>query len=176
MAENIAEAMEKLSKKISLFKKSENKTFVPSESKEKKLEKLIKINQAEKIEAIKKEYLNFKNPLSKEIENDREALLKAFEIFKSVSEIKKNTKSNESYLKSFQIDSSVCHKSEYTKEACSKFIFLQCWFYFEKNIKEYLPVIKKDKDSFTSIDFIEKEEVSFSSREKEIWSTVSSLY
>ena len=176
MAKDIIEAMEKFSKKIVSFKRAENKSFVMNESSEKKLQETINLSEQERVSAIKKEYENFKNPLSREIETDENALLKAFEIFMSLTELKKNSDGEGASLRNFEIDCSICRKSEYTKPACSKFIFLQSWFYFEKKITEYIPVICLSDKGYCYIDFSDADSCRFNSREKEIWQTVASIY
>ncbi|MBE6354795.1 hypothetical protein [Treponema sp.] len=176
MAKDIIEAMENFTKKMDSFKHAENKSFAVNESSEKKLQEKINRSEQERVSAIKKEYENFKNPLSREIETDENALLKAFEIFMSLTELKKNSDGEGASLRSFEIDCSICRKSEYTRPACSKFIFLQSWFYFEKKVTEYIPVICRSDKGHYFIDFLSADENRFYSREKEIWQTVASLY
>ncbi|MCR5218386.1 hypothetical protein [Treponema sp.] len=176
MAANIIEAMEKFSRKMESFKKSDDKKNPLPESADQKLQKRINLTEEERLAAIKNEYENFKNPLSREIESDEEALLKAYELFTALNELKKSFEGQGASLKSCQIDCSLCHKSEYTKPACSKFIFLQCWLYFEKNIRDYIPVIEENKNGSHDIAFADAEDFHFYSREKEIWESIAALY
>ena len=79
----ITDALADFSKKLSRFEQAEEKEFIKPVSKDAPLQKKINLTEEEKIERIKAEYEKYINPVSKEIEEDEEAVLSALRIFKA---------------------------------------------------------------------------------------------
>ena len=119
-----------------------------------RLEKAIKYQAedfAAKTSAI---YLRYRDAISLDIEEDKESLLKAYDLFKACLGLNETVGDKKTHLSSINIASPLTKNPLYQKE--ESFIYLQCWFCYEKGIADYVPVMRTSGKGFV-LDFIEEE-------------------
>ena len=176
---NITDVISSFSKKLSRFEEAEEKTFVKTERKDAALQKKINLSEEEKLERIKAQYGKYINPVSKEIEEDEEAVLSALRIFKAA----KNAESAESGGKKgsdmpvsiHQIDfkSPLCQKDEYVYG--KNLIYLTYWLQTVHGEKEWIPSIYKFISGERFLEFIPAETKHYDYEETAILNVLKSL-
>lgn len=159
---------------LKIRKTSGDSNFIRTEipSKDKILQNQIDSYEKDRILFIKKQYDNFQNPKTSDIEKDEESLVKAFEIFKSLLEIESNKSDNETFLYSKKIVSPICKKNEYAND--KTFSFLKIWFIKKGFSDKYIPSIVKFNEKYF-LEFVNLSDCKFSSFEKEILQVIDSL-
>ena len=149
---NLSQAFEKFTDKFSRYKSAEekDKSFLKPVSTDQKLQQHIIQEENDKLEKLKAVLEQYRNPVSKEIEEDETALLKAWELYKKIREAENSVKDEKTFLKEFKIHSPVACKSEYTTGI--KLAYLQWWFIQTHGEEKVVPVIKEERNFFY-IDF-----------------------
>ena len=82
--------------------------------------------EARRIDAIKKQFDDFMNPVTQEIEQDEENLIKAYELYCKLVEACEATGGNGTTLRDFSLTSPLCKRVEYTSG--DRFLYLRLWF------------------------------------------------
>lgn len=184
MAENksIWKAFSDFSKKFERFQKSENSTRIDS-NQNLNLQNLINENENSKKTAVLNSFKNYEIPYTKEIEEDENSLLKAYEIFKATLEINKKFADEKTFLMDFKLASPITKKANYIYGG--EFIYLQLWFRLCKKIKDFVPILKKVSFDFADkisdekklgeksaenfvLSFVSSDDFEFDSKQKEI--------
>lgn len=168
----INEVISLFSKKMNRFSKSVDAKRVVKETKESRIKKQIEFYEQERIDFIKKQFLDFQNPITQDIEKDEESLVKAFELYKSLSELNSNLGTKDTFIASKKINSPICKKSEYIHK--DKFSYLRLWFIKNYTSENFVPIIVKTDNNFF-LEFIHIEEYKYTSVEKEILQVIECL-
>ena len=160
------------------------KRFVAADSKDKNVSSgfdegkilQLKINENlnDRISRIVGEYASFRIPASKSIEDDEESLVKCYQLFKSVLEINKSIGNGAVFVKSMEFESPFLKKECYVSK--KDFIYLQAWLFFEKKIKDFFPVIVRERTGKVRLDFQEAEVHRFSGEEREIFRIIEEKF
>ncbi len=150
--ESIASTFDNFKEKFTRFKESGN-DFNASAVKSKKsaLKERISFDDKERVRNIILKYRQFENPVSKETEDDEEALLKAWELFFKVSEFNEANSSEDTFIEKIKISSPLVKKTDYTDGA--GFSYLQAWFIlnYGDKAKLYVPEIVLSGGSYELI-------------------------
>ena len=174
MDETIGNAVLSFEKKLKSFKQAEPDSWrnepVPKE-------KLFKSRLSEKLKKEKQitlqMYEGYKIPRTKDIEEDEKQLLDAYNLFKTIlKSVEENHSESSAKLLSIRIESPLLSKRQYTDDI--DFAFLKLWLYFEQNIDDYVPVIKKSRQQYLS--FEPFEEHVFSDKEKKLFYQIQETY
>ena len=134
------------------------------QSKEKLLQEQIMQQEEERAESLKKQYQDFLNPQTKDLEEDEEALLNSYNLFCKINEI--SSEYGKVRLRSTELVSSICKKSEYTQG--QSFAVLRIWFLNTVKDCEYLPQLIQAENGNFYLDFISRELWTPDSLEKEL--------
>ena len=174
MEESIGKAVLSFEKKLKSFKQAEPDSW-RNETVSK--EKLFKSRLSEKLKKEKQitlqMYEGYKIPRTKDIEEDEKQLLEAYNLFKTIlKSVEENHAESSAKLLSIRIESPLLSKRQYTDDI--DFAFLKLWLYFEQNVDDYVPVIKKSRQQYLS--FEPFEEHVFSEKEKKLFSQIQESY
>ena len=173
---NVSNIFVKFSKKLDSFSRAQEdqRRIVRKESKNALLKSRIAENEEEKRNRIIESYRAFKVPSSRGIEEDEEALLKAYELYKNLLEMQEKSRKDKVFIRRAEIYAPLCEKDFYFSD--EKIVFLIAWLRFEKNITDYVPAIIKDASSSPYLDFIEAETFRFSPEQKEIIAIIQDYF
>ncbi|MBP5520685.1 MAG: hypothetical protein J6X84_08930 [Treponema sp.] len=156
------------SKKFSKLSKEQAENLKVLNTKSDYLQGQINKLEEERISAIRKNYADFLEPRTPDIEEDESDLLKVYELFCAVSEA--NTKKGDSRThlraQNLQFSSPLCRRADYTHQ--DRFSYLRLWFLQTVPVTQYIPQIVCDKDGSFYLEFIERELWVPNSLEKEI--------
>ena len=188
---NISSALINFSKKLEKFSKADeknrrlnlnrlNKKNGNAALSQKRLKESILESEEERRTAVLNAYRAFKFPSSKAVEEDENALSKAYEMFKAVLDLNRGAEKETVEFRHIEMYAPFCDKEFYTSVAGAgtgsgngKFIYLAAWFRFEKKITDYVPVMKcRNSGSSFYLDFEEAETHLFSPEEKEVLSII----
>ena len=146
---SITDAISDFSKRLSRFEKAESAVFVKKERGDKILQTKINLSEEEKLEKIRAEYEKYINPVSKEIEEDEEAVLSALRIFKAA---KLAEQGETSAIHEIDFKSPLCRKDEYIYD--NKLVYLSFWLENVHGEKEWTPNIYKHISGERFLEFI----------------------
>ncbi len=134
-----------------------------------------KINDYEKerIEKIKKQFMDFFNPLTQDIEEDEENLVKAYKLYCQLVELNETVGDFETHIKDFSITSPLCKKTEYISG--ERFLYLRLWFLTTNPDSAYVPEITALAGGGFSMTFMEKDLWKPSITEREIQQIISTM-
>ena len=152
------------SKKFSKLSEEAKDEIKLPQSKEKLLQEQIMQQEEERAESLKKQYQDFLNPQTKDLEEDEEALLNSYNLFCKINEIAFEYEN--ARLRSTELVSPICKKSEYTQG--QSFAFLRIWFLNTVKDCEYLPQLIQAENGNFYLDFISRELWTPDSLEKEL--------
>lgn len=173
---DISEVLNKFSKKLSRFEKDSSAVFVKADSPDSSLQKKINASERDRNQKIISEFEKYKTAVSKEIEDDENAVLAALEIHKACVEAEKlqnQNGGNIAVISDLNFKSPLCKKNEYAGAAAqSKLIYLICWLYFVQNEKTYAPQIMKNTAGERCLYFVKFSELNLSSEEKSIFGII----
>ncbi len=111
------------------------------------------------------------------IDGDEQALLEAYNLYKGAMELNsdlnegvvKEAGSRQTFISKIEINSPLTQKSSYTSGG--QFIYLMMWLYFEKNCRDYMPVLSEN-DGNWNLTFVHSENFSFENHDREIFEIV----
>ena len=95
--------------------------------------------EAQRTQAIKKQFDDFMNPVTQEIEQDEENIIKAYNLYCKLEEACQTVGDSGTSLKDFSITSPLCKKTEYTSG--DRFLYLRLWFLSVTPDAKYVPEI-----------------------------------
>ena len=173
---NVSNIFVKFSKKLDSFSRAEEnqRKIVRKENKNAFLKSRIAESEEEKRNKIIETYRAFKIPSSRGTEEDEEALLKAYELFKTLQEMKEKSGKEKVFIRRAEIYAPFCEKDFYFSD--DKIIFLIAWLKFEKNITDYVPFIVSTGTSSPYLDFAEAETFRYSPEQKEIIAVIQDYF
>ena len=159
MAENVSKALADFTNKFVRFKAGEdeqNPASIKVESPLRSLQNQINEREAERAALLRRQFLEYISPLTADIEEDEETLLKAYKLYCQLVELNNTAGDAGTHLRDISITSPLCQKSEYTG-ADSRFIFLRLWFVATNQDALFVPQMEQDSNGNWYLVFIEKE-------------------
>ena len=127
------------------------------ESPLKSLQDQINERESERASLLRRQFLEYVSPLTSDIEDDEEALLKAYKLYCQLVELNTTTGDSGTHLRDFSITSPLCQKSEYTGGSEGRFSFLRLWFAATNPDALFMPELEQDSNGNWYLDFVEKE-------------------
>ncbi len=187
MSQNIQDVLSSFSQKLSRFNKSPDSVRVSSQQRAKTeyLEEKIReradrlrssVVSTYKIYRAPLEALGEKSDRAASIDRDEQALLKAYNLYKSCMDIDKENQDEigATHIKNVELYSPLADKASYTTGG--QFIYLLCWLYFEQNCQEFMPFFKEIESHFV-LCFSRSDGFQFADpHEKEIFELVKSEF
>ncbi len=187
MGQNIQDVLSSFSKKLSRFNNSQNSVRLssPERAKTEYLEEKLReraerlrssVISTYKIYRAPFEALGEKSDRAASLDRDEQALLKAYNLYKSCMDIDKENQDEigTTHIRNVELYSPLADKASYTTGG--QFVYLLCWLYFEQNCQEFLPFLK-DIDNHFVLCFSRTEGFQFAdSHEKEIFELVKSEF
>lgn len=174
---NITEALSNFSKKLSRFEEAQDKEFVKPQSKDAALQKKINLTEEEKIEKVKAQYEKYLNPVSREIEEDEEAVLSALRIFKAAKNAEQTEvsqkKEKQTSIHQLDFKSPLCQKQEYLYG--KNLLYLTYWLQTVHGEKEWIPSIYKFISGERFLEFIPAETKHYDYEETSILNILKTL-
>ena len=179
MAQNIQDVLSAFSKKLNRFNKAEDAQRILPPSKDAYYEEKLRERGERLKSSVVSTYKIYKSPFealgqssdrAASLDRDEQALLKAYNLYKSCMDIdKENQDSNDcvgqTYIKNVEIASPLSDKASYTNGG--QFIYLMAWLFFEQNCQDYIPFFK-EKDNHHSLSFSLSPDFSMENHDKEI--------
>lgn len=159
MAENVSKALADFTNKFARFKAGEdeqNPASIKVESPLRSLQNQINEREAERAALLRRQFLEYISPLTADIEEDEETLLKAYKLYCQLVELNNTAGDAGTHLRDISITSPLCHKSEYTSDD-SRFCFLRLWFIATNQDVLFVPQMEQDSNGNWYLVFIEKE-------------------
>lgn len=185
MSQNIQDVLSSFSQKLARFNKSPDAQRVVAPSKDSYYEEKIReraerlrnsVVSTYKIYRAPFEALGEKSDRAASLDRDEQALLKAYNLYKSCMEIDKGNQDEigATHIKNVELYSPLADKATYTSGG--QFIYLLCWLYFEQNCQEFLPFFKDFENHFV-LCFSPSENFQFEDgHEKEIFELVKAEF
>ena len=127
------------------------------ESPLKSLQEQINQRESERALVLRRQFLEYVSPMTSDIEDDEEALLKAYKLYCQLVELNESAGDTGTHLRDFSITSPLCRKSEYTGSGDSRFCYLRLWFAATNPDALYMPVMEQDSNGNWNLGFVEKE-------------------
>lgn len=154
MSETIYDAFSEFSKKFARFKKS-GESLPKRKSEDDFLQDKINAGEAARKQAVSKSYRIYRDPFgelgktserARAIYDDEQALLRAYNLFKAVTEASGGKSDKETFVSSFTIESPLARKNAYTFGG--NFIYLVCHLMFEEGVSDFVPVLNEEGASY----------------------------
>lgn len=126
-----------------------------------------------RIQSIKKQFTDFMTPITQEIEQDEQNLVKAYNLYCQLQELNSTAGDSLTHLRDFSLTSPLCKKVEYTSG--DLFLYLKIWFLIVTPDAKYVPeltYITTAAGTSCVLTFEEKEMWHPSIAEKEIMQVV----
>lgn len=186
MGENrieVANAFSAFSKKFARFNKAKDSERVEEVRKDSILQDKINSREERFEFAIISTYRIYKSPYealgtksarAKSIDDDQQSLLKAYNLFKSITEINEKLGDEQTFIARADIESTVCKKDSYTRGG--QFIYLQCWLMFAQHAADYIPVLEERKEGVFQLKFYKAETVHFLPKDTELIEIVKKTF
>ena len=141
------------------------------ESPLKTLQDQINERETERVSLLRRQFLEYACPMTSDIEEDEEALLKAYKLYCMLVEANEAAGDTTTHLRDFSITSPLCRKNEYTGTD-GRFVFLRLWFAATNPDALFMPVMEQDSNGSWYLTFVEKELWKPTLFEKEIMQVV----
>ena len=168
---SIIKSLNDISQKIKAMSKGAEFTFHAEPSQMKNLQSQINQQEKERLEYLRSRISDFFEPVTQDIENDEEDLLKAYKLFCQLFELNKTAGDKTTHLKSFLLTSPICRKPEYTAAYPSEnFSLLRLWFIANNPQSSFVPelVELENAPGTFALDFIDIDMWQYTSFEKEM--------
>lgn len=181
VAENVTEAVSAFSKIFAKFQKS-GSDFLKRKTEDEILQEKINSNENARKQSVSKTYKIYKDPFgtlgtasdrARTIYEDEQNLLKAYNLFKAVSDAVKSKSDKETFVSSFEIESPLTRKNSYTFGG--NLIYLICWLKFEEGIGDFVPVFKESGKSY-KLRFVPVSDYRFDTGDTELLSMVKEIF
>ena len=127
------------------------------ESPLKSLQDQINERESERADLLRRQFLEYVSPLTSDIEDDEESLLKAYKLYCQLVELNSTAGDATTHLRDMTITSPLCRKNEYTSGAENRFCFLRMWFAATNPDALFMPVMEQDSTGNWYLAFIEKD-------------------
>ena len=168
-SKSISDVLVEFTKKISRVSSNSPQQLeeVKIDSPLKSLQDQINERENEKADLLRRQFMEYVTPMTSDIEEDEDNLMRAYKLFCTVTEACENVGDKTTRLKDFSITSPLCKKNEYTTRD-GRFSFLLLWFISTNPDSEYIPQMTAVPAGGFVLTFIEKEMWEPSFFEKEI--------
>ena len=94
-----------------------------------KLQEQINLQEAERTTLLRARLSEYIAPLTQDIEEDEENLLKAYKLYCQANELNQTAGDKTTHLKNLTLTSPLCQKTEYTSDSPNnRFAYLRLWF------------------------------------------------
>ncbi|MBO4534050.1 MAG: hypothetical protein J5726_10215 [Treponema sp.] len=154
----VSQALDDFAKKFARFAAApQAHEGLKVESPLKSLQDQINQRESERASVLRRQFLEYVSPLTSDIEDDEEALLKAYKLYCQLVELNESAGDTGTHLRDFSITSPLCRKSEYTGSGDSRFCYLRLWFAATNPDALYMPVMEQDSNGNWYLGFVEKE-------------------
>ena len=154
----VSQALDDFSKKFARFAADPQAVEgLKVESPLKSLQDQINERESERASVLRRQFLEYVSPLTSDIEDDEEALLKAYKLYCQVVELNETAGDAGTHLRDFSVTSPLCRKSEYTGGGDGRFCFLRLWFAATNPDALFMPVMEQDANGNRYLSFVEKE-------------------
>ena len=175
--DTISQALADFSSKFARFKAgaSENElrqASVKIESPLKTIQNQINERESERAALLRRQFLEYACPITSDIEEDEESLLKAYKLYSQLVELNNTAGDATTHLRDFSLTSPLCRKSEYNGNVDGLFSFLRLWFIATNPDALFMPVIEQDANGSCYLSFVEKDIWKPTLLEKEIMQVV----
>ena len=155
---SVSQALDDFSKKFARFAADPQAVEgLKVESPLKSLQDQINERESERASVLRRQFLEYVSPLTSDIEDDEEALLKAYKLYCQVVELNETAGDAGTHLRDFSVTSPLCRKSEYTGGGDGRFCFLRLWFAATNPDALFMPVMEQDTNGNWYLSFVEKE-------------------
>ncbi|MBR1912178.1 MAG: hypothetical protein IJ828_07465 [Treponema sp.] len=101
---------------------------------------------------------------------DEERLFSAYNLFKAVKEANEQFSKYETFIVDNVITTPLTAMEQYTTG--DEFVYLQAWLYFEKKIRDYIPVMNTAPDGSFRLQFVPVAEHRWNHTDKEIFAII----
>ncbi len=101
---------------------------------------------------------------------DEERLLSAYNLFKAVKEANAQFAKYETFIVDNVIATPLNVMDQYTTG--DEFIYLQCWLYFEKKIRDFIPFMNVNTDGTYRLQFASASDYRWNHTDKEIFAVI----
>ena len=165
------------------FKNSEQEPPVfLNTQREKSVSRIEKIQEKLYHQKIEREYRILLNPdlyysehsaTALQLETDKKQILQAYNLFKGILEVNATQGDEETFALMPLINSPLAQREKYTVR--QELGYLQAWLYFECNIQDYVPVMKKHKMQWY-LTFVSRDDYYPTDKELEIIRVVEEIF
>lgn len=125
-SKSVGGALKSFAAKFSRAKSEGSLDEVKVESELRPVQESVEEYEARRVETIKKQFDDYMNPVTQEIEQDEENLIKAYELYCKLVETCEAAGGNGTTLRDFSLTSPLCKRVEYTSG--ERFLYLRLWF------------------------------------------------
>ena len=156
---SVSKALADFTKKFQRFSKStEPQDELKVESPLKSLQDQINERENERASLLRRQFMEYISPVTADIEQDEENLLKAYKLFCKLVETNNTLGDSTTHTKSLLLTSPICKKSEYTSLAAeTRFSFLLLWFVVTNPDATFIPQLEQDTNGSLYLNFIERD-------------------
>ena len=168
---SIAQTLNEFSRKITAMSNGAEFRVNAESNRMKNLQAQINLQEEERLNYLKARFSEYLEPITQNIEEDEEALMKAYSLFCQFNELNQNAGDRTTRLKSLSLMSPLCRKTEYTSELPSEnFSLLRLWFIVKNPEALLVPEISEVETAPGTyvLDFIDIDMWQQNSFEKEI--------
>lgn len=114
--------------------------------------------------------LGSNSSIADSIIKDEERLLSAYNLFKAVKEANANFSKYETFIIDNVITTPLSTMDQYTTG--DEFVYLQCWLYFEKKSKDYIPFMNLNSDGSYTLKFVAADDYKWNYKDKEVFAVI----
>ena len=167
---SMIQTLNDFSKKIQAMSLGAEFSFQKETSAMKSLQNQINQHEEDRLSYLQSRFSEYLNPVTQDIEQDEENLMKAYHLFLKLQELNKTDGNSATHLKSYLLTSPLCRKSEYTALPSESFSLLRLWFVVNNPDAVFVPEIVAMENAAGSfaLDFIDIDMWQQTSFEKEI--------
>ena len=127
--ETIKNLLSDFSQKLSAISDGADVRINETPSATDRLQEQINLQEAERATLLRARLQEYIAPLTQDIEEDEENLLKAYKLYCQANELNQTAGDRSTHLKNLTITSPLCQKSEYTSDSpLNRFAYLRLWF------------------------------------------------
>ena len=135
---------------------------------DKMLQDEINRREQERTEKLRRQFQDFLEPRTPDVEEDEENLLRAYDFFCKINELSEQARKEgtKSHLRSMELASPLCRRDDYTLG--DKLAFLRLWFLQVKPEATFVPEFTRAENGLFYLDFTARDLWSPGTLEKEI--------
>ena len=167
---SMIQTLNEFSQKIQALSQGAEVSIYEKTSDSSRLQAQINQHEEDRQKYLKSRLAEYFNPLTQDVEQDEENLMKAYQLFLKIQEINKTDGDSATHLKSYLLTSPLCRKAEYTAEHSENFSLLRFWFAVNNPETAFVPeIVEMENTPGTfALDFIDIDMWQQTSFEKEI--------